>query len=296
MNEDIGKLIGNGFGIWRKNINLCIPFLLAIIFSLAAFVPLVAALAITFGSVPDLASISSPQEAVSKLGSFLPGLALAFLLLIVVLSMVNSFFASGAIAMAELALREGKTSTHVMWQAGKRHFWDMFAATILMTLVMLAGFIFLLPGFISLPLSTWTNPSDNPQAFGLLAFGALVLVLYLFAMSLVLAIAPYALVVDILGPIKAIKASMRFFSYNKFDVFIMWIIVIAITLGFQMIGSSLVAVDAQYFQMGWSLFTTVINLLVLAPLSTMWWTGLYMSRTGKRLYQEGAYDTYDEPK
>jgi hypothetical protein len=109
MNEDIGKLIGNGFGIWRKNINLCIPFLLAIIFSLAAFVPLVAALAITFGSVPDLASISSPQEAVSKLGSFLPGLALAFLLLIVVLSMVNSFFASGAIAMAELALREGKT-------------------------------------------------------------------------------------------------------------------------------------------------------------------------------------------
>ena len=25
--EEIGKLIGKGFGIWKKNLNLCIPFI-----------------------------------------------------------------------------------------------------------------------------------------------------------------------------------------------------------------------------------------------------------------------------
>ncbi len=43
MYEDIGKLIGEGFGIWRRNLNLCVPFLLAIVFSLLAIAPLVAA-------------------------------------------------------------------------------------------------------------------------------------------------------------------------------------------------------------------------------------------------------------
>ena len=26
--EEIGEMIGKGFGIWRQNLNLCIPFVL----------------------------------------------------------------------------------------------------------------------------------------------------------------------------------------------------------------------------------------------------------------------------
>jgi hypothetical protein len=294
MYENIGTLIGDGFGIWRKNLNLCIPFLLVFALSLLAVVPLIAAMVIIFGSTPELISISSPQEALSKMAAYLPGLALAFLIFIVLVSLVNSFFAAGGIAMAEQAIKEGKTNTGVMWSAGKKNFWNMFVASILIELIMLAGFVFLLPGILSIPPSMWTSLSENQQAIGLLALGAIMLILYLFIISLVLALTPYALVVDSLGAVEAIKASINFFSYNKFDVFMMWIIVVAISLGLQMIGSSAAAAGAEYLQVGLSLLTTAVNLLVLAPLSTVWWTWLYMSRTGKKLYQEGIDASLDE--
>jgi hypothetical protein len=294
MYENIGTLIGDGFGLWRKNLNLCIPFLLVFAFSLLAIVPLIAAMAIIFGSTPELISVSSPQEALSKMAAYLPGLALAFLISVLLISMVNSFFAAGGIAMAEQAIREGKTNTSVMWSAGKKNFWNMFVASILIALIMMAGFVFLLPGILSIPPSMWTSLSENQPAIGLLAFGAIMLILYLFIISLVLAMSPYALVVDGSGPFTAIKASITFVSYNKFDVFMMWIIVVAISLGLQMTGSSAAATGAEYFQVGWSLFTTVVNLLVLAPLSAVWWTRLYMSRTGKKLYQEDIDANFDE--
>jgi hypothetical protein len=295
MYENIGALIGDGFGLWRKNLNLCIPFLLVFAFSLLAIVPLVAAMVIIFGSTPELTSLSSPQEALSKMTAYLPGLALAFLIFIVLAFLANSFFATGGIAMAEQAIREGKTNTGVMWSAGKKNFWNMFVASILIGLMMLAGFVFLLPGILSVPPSMWTSLSENQQAMGLLALGAIMLLLYLFIISLVLAVTSYALVVDGLGPVAAIKNSINFFSYNRFDVFMMWIIVVAISLGLQMIGSSATAAGAEYFQVGWSLLTTAVNLLVLAPLSAVWWTWLYMSRTGKKLYQEGIDASLDEP-
>jgi hypothetical protein len=40
----------------------------------------------------------------------------------------------------------------------------------------------------------------------------------------------------------------------------------------------------------------VVNVIVFAPLANVWWTRLYMSRTGKRLYEEGAENEFDESK
>jgi hypothetical protein len=296
MYDNIGTLIGAGFGLWRKNLVLCIPFLLVFAFYLLAIVPLAAAMAMLFGSMPDPSSILSSPEVFSKMAAYLPGLAVAFLIFVLLAALISSFFTSGGIAMAEQAAREGKTSTGVMWSSGRKNFWNMFVASILIALVMLAGLVFLLPGALSVPPGMWTSLGENQQAIGLLAFGALMLVLYLLVMSLVLAMSPYALVVDSLGPVESIKASIGFFSYNKFDVFMMWIIVVAISLGLQMMGSTAAAAGAEHFQIGWSLFTTAANLLILSPLSTIWWTALYMSRTGKKLYQEGIDATFDEPK
>jgi hypothetical protein len=296
MYEDIGKLIGEGFGIWRRNLNLCVPFLLAIVFSLLGIVPLVAAIAFLVGSTPNLESITSPEEFISRFGAMLPGLAAAFLLFILVVYLVNSYFTAGGIAMAEQAVAEGRTSTRVMWSAGKRHFRDMFVASILMGLIMLAGLIFLLPGFLSLPLGELKNIQAHPNAIGLVALGAIFLVLYILVMSLVLATVPYALVIDVLGPIGAIKASIRFINYNKFDVFILWIIIIAISLGLQMVVSSAATAGAEAVQGALSILVSVVNVVVIAPLSNVWWTRLYMSRTGKRLYEEGAESGFDEPK
>ena len=296
MYEDIGKLIGGGFSIWRRNLNLCVPFLLAIVFSLLAIVPLVALAAVLFGSTQNIESITSPEEFISRFGADLPGLAIAFLLFILVVYLVNSYFTAGGIAMAEQAVTEGKTSTIVMWSAGKRHFRDMFVASILMGLIMLAGLIFLLPGLLSLPFGELKNIQAHPNAIGLLALGTILLILYLLVMSLVLAIVPYALVVDVLGPIGAVKASIRFINYNKFDVFILWIIVVAISLGLQMVVSSAAAAGAEAVQGALSILVSVVNVIVIAPLANVWWTRLYLSRTGKRLYEEGEEIGFDESK
>ena len=296
MYEDIGKLIGDGFGIWRRNLILCMPFLLAIAFSLLAIVSLVAAMVGLLGSIPSPGSITSPVDIVSKMGTILPDLAVALLLFILVVFLVNSFFAAAGIAMAEQAVTEGKTSTTIMWSTGRRRFWDMFVASILTGLITLAGLIFLLPGLMSLPSGAWKNLSEHPNAMGPIALGALILIVYLLVSSLVLAAVPYALIVDILGPIGAIKASIRFFSYNKFDVFIMWIIVVAISIGLQMVVSSAAAAGAEASQAALSVLVSALNVVVVAPLATVWWTSLYMSRTGKRLYQVGAENAFDEPK
>jgi hypothetical protein len=295
MHEDIGKLISEGFGIWRRNMNICIPFLLATTLTLAAIIPFVAGVAALYGSMPEIGSNSSPSEVISKIGGYLPGLGLAALLFVLAVSLINSFFACGAIGMAEQAIQEAKTSTKAMWSAGKRHFLDMFAASILVGLLMLAGLIFLVPGILSLPLGSLSNLAENPQSAGILALGALMLIMYLLVVSLFMAVVPYALVVDILGPINAIKASIRFFNYNKFDVFVMWLIIIAISLGMQMLSSSAAAAGIE-IQATLSIITSALNVAVVAPLATVWWTWLYMSRTGKKVYLEGTQDVFDEPK
>ena len=72
----------------------------------------------------------------------------------------------------------------------------------------------------------------------MLIAGFLVFILYAFVLSIALAIAPYALVLEGLGPVQAIRAGIDFFRYNKFDVLILWLVVAALSVALQMIGSS----------------------------------------------------------
>ena len=73
---------------------------------------------------------------------------------------------------------------------------------------------------------------------GLLAVGLLLFILYVLALSVILITMPYALVVQGLGPMRAVLASINFFRYNKFDVVILWLVVAALSLGLQMIGGT----------------------------------------------------------
>ena len=276
--EEIGTLIGKGFGTWRDNLNLCLPFLYSFVVSLLVIVPVLVAFAVAFAPLESLnsTSLEDLSNQLSKMQGALTGLALAFILLVVLLSSVSAFFTAGAIGMTRQALEKGKADTSAMWSAGKKHFLNMFAASVLMGLMMMAGLIFLLPGAALLP---WPLQPE-PQAVGLLVVGLMLLILYALGMSLLLAVVPYALVVNDLDAVSAIKASISFFRYNKFDVFILWLVVVAISIGLQMIGSSLMIGESASLQ-PLSAITGLVNLLVLAPLSNVWWTRLYMSRTGR---------------
>ncbi|MEI8002708.1 MAG: hypothetical protein WCG94_00060, partial [Methanothrix sp.] len=104
--EEIGEMIGKGFGVWRSNLNLCIPFLLSIFVSMLILVPFLAAFFMT--SLPMesmnatllLQSDADMQELLSQmqgsLGSretdkILP-IAALFFALVVLLSLVDAFF------------------------------------------------------------------------------------------------------------------------------------------------------------------------------------------------------------
>jgi hypothetical protein len=286
--EEIGQLIGKGFGVWRQNLNLCIPFLLSVLLSMIVTLPFLAGFLLTTLPVADinatmLQNDQDMQELIAQMqssldhldaGSLLP-IAGLFLVWVAVLSLINAFFTAGAVGMARQALDAGRSDTGSMWSAGKSHFLNMFLATLLIGLLTLVGLIFFLP---SLAQISTTQPADS-QTIGLAAVGLILFVLYALALSVVLVVMPYALVIEDLGPMKAVLASIDFFRYNKFDVAILWLVVVALSLGMQMIGG-LFSAGEQANSTPLSALYGLVNMLVLAPLSNLWWTRLYMNRKG----------------
>ena len=195
--------------------------------------------------------------------------------MIVLLSLISAFFTAGAIGMARQALEKGRADTGVMWSSGKKHFLNMFLSTLLMGLMTLSGLVFLLPGILALPRPV----QAEPVAMGMLITGFLIFILYAVVLSLALAETPYALVLEGLGPVQAIRAGIGFFRYNKFDVLILWLVVAALSITLQIIGSSMSSGNTTTYPL-MSLVTGLVNLLVLVPLSNLWWTRLYMNRKG----------------
>jgi hypothetical protein len=286
--EEMGEMIGKGFGVWRSNLNLCIPFLLSAFVTTLLALPFLAAFFMTLLPLDrmDVAMLQDEedmQELLVQMQDSLAGLetekmlmlAALFLALVVLLSLINAFFAAGAIGMARQAMDEGKANTRAMWSYGRGYFWNLFLATLLIGLINLAGLIFLLPALIAAPMPL---PAD-PQSMGALVAGSLLLILYVLALSVILTAAPYALVLEGLGPVQAVLAAMKFFRYNKFDVVILWLVVAALSLSLEMISGGVSTGETAAGQ-ALSLATGMASLLVVAPLSNLWWTRLYMNRKG----------------
>jgi hypothetical protein len=280
MYQDLGKVIGDGFGIWKKNLNLALPFILYMVVIAMAVVSLAG---LIVGLIPpEIAQLKTSEEQIAWMQPYLGGILGALMVFMVVLSLASSYFTAGAISMAIQAMKEGRSTLASMWSGGRRDFLPMFLIIIISLLITLAGFVFFLPAILS-----W-SPSMSPEAAAqnhtfvcMIVAGAALFVIYALVVTLILAAAPYALVVDGLGAVESIKASINFFNYNKFDVMVLWLVVEAISAGLGMLGSSASFTVAQNVQVQpFSLVTGLISLLALAPISTVWWTRLYMARTG----------------
>ncbi len=281
--ESINELLGRGFSLWRGNLNLCIPHLLGFFFAMTGlFVGLIAV--IFSGLIPleglnetALQDMQEGQMLSNQIEEYLAGLqgsdlmqiGLAVLAVFILVALIDSFFAVGAIGMARQALEKGKSDTSAMWSAGRRHFLGMFLAELLMTFIILIGMVLLLP------LSGSGLESISLMTVALI----LIAVLYALAITIILAVMPYALVLEDLRPVQALFASIDFFRYNKFDVAVLWLVVVALSMALQMIGGAFSTGEAGQGQ-AISAITGMISLLVLAPLSNLWWTRLYMSRKG----------------
>jgi len=283
MYEDIGTLIGKGFETWKRNLNLAVPFvlmivaimLLAVVMMFLAFYPLITASPDALFIAGD---VQDPEQLMELLSSMTNVGLVAVVVLLGILAMflAGSFFTAGAIGMAKEATDRGRATLKEMVASGRRHFLSLFLAEVLMMVVVFAGF-----ALISLPFLSDLGAileSSNPE-FGPLILWIILLIAYGLLISVLLAMIPYVLVVEGLGPTGAIKAGIGFFLKNKMDVFLIWLVVMAVSVAIQFLGVPFSGSEAA--SAIFSMVSGVVSVLVISPLTTVWWTRLYMTRAGK---------------
>lgn len=168
-----------------------------------------------------------------------------------------------------------------MVEAGKKNVVNLFLADVLVGLLALAGIVFMVPGALKFDINQILSPEKTGAPLLLIA-GILLWVLYLLILGLVLAVFRYALVVDNLEPIDGIVTGFNFFKKNKSDVFVLWIILGIIIVAITIIGELMRF--SPVMNLIWPLVNVFISVFVVAPLTTVFWVRLYMTRTGKEVY------------
>lgn len=287
MVEDIGKIISNGFETYTKNLNLSIPFILnAVITGIVAVILVIIGFFYFFSSsLASLKNAAGTEAVVSIILSIIRQHLFEIILLLVVIFLIvmfiAAFFTAGAIGMAKQATETGKSELSAMMEAGKKNLVNLYLAEILVGLISLAGIVFMVPGAMKVNISQLMS-HENTGAILLLVAGFLLWILYLLIISIVLAMVSYALVVDNLDPVGGILTGFRFFTKNKLDVFLLWIItgIIAFVLG--LIGQIMGLIPV--LSIIWSFIDIFISIVIIPPIVTLWWVRLYMTRTDKKVY------------
>jgi hypothetical protein len=124
MKESFGSLIRGGFDTWKRNLNICLPFILSplvtLVMALLLGLPILGLAVYRSGTTPCLDPASWQKFA----GAF-QGLELVIILAAIVYVLVaviaHVFFQAGAIGMAREAVTQGRTSIDIMRMAGKKH-------------------------------------------------------------------------------------------------------------------------------------------------------------------------------
>ena len=191
--------------------------------------------------------------------------------------------------MSQNATARGDTSIKDMFNAGNSNFINIFLASFLIMLMNIAGIIFMVPGAILT--RNYMEVIESTQFTSgilLLIIGIVMWVIYLLILNVVLAIALYSIVIEKIGAMDGIIRGYSFFIDNKFSVFVLWlvsfIISTAVAVFFIIAGEVIALIGSVGLNMIWSLGSQVLILVTIQPLMMIWWTRLYMVRTGKDIH------------
>ena len=287
MVEELGSILRNGFETWKKNLIICLPFVFSLILTLiVASLIIAGALMVVIGPVlpsliPQISNTTGeiPPEVIQQLqplflqniGLFTAAIVIAGILMLV----IAVFFTAGAIGMAKEATVTGKTSLSDMAYYGRQKFMNLLGANIIIGLILLAGVVFLIPGLVALtPTFSSQTPPDvtNMAAFALLGFGFIAMTFYILIVSIIFAISPYAVVLDDLQAVAGVKRGFWFFRAHKIDVFLLWLVVFAITMVSGLILGNIPFIG-QWLSMA-------VSVIIIEPLVVLWWSRLYLNESG----------------
>jgi len=290
--ERIGEVLRNGAYTWRQNPILCAPFVLDTLARFLFFMIVLAGLVAVIGTdlfmdigsgiseivqasqstgEPSIEAAEAMVEVYQLAVPFTGVFIVALIILMIGSALIRTFFEVGAVGMAKNATMSGATRLNDLFWYGRRSTVSLFLANILIVLIFLAGIVFIVPGIFLLDSS-----GSSEVATAAFAIGIILGIGYVLILSIGLAPVTYALVIDNTGPIEGIEKGWRFFSGHKLDVFLMWVVMVAIFISLGMIG--------QIFYINpvttviWQFVSILINICILMPLITVWWTRLYLSR------------------
>jgi hypothetical protein len=279
MTEDLGTTIRDGFETWKKNLSICLPFVFSwILTSIVVLVILgVAVLATLPALVSNLDALDElPPELIfqqlpllfQNLGIILIAVAIAILVSMV----IDAFFWAGAIGMAKEAIETGHTDLSQMIDYGKRKYVSIFVTNIIIGLLSLVGLVFLIPSILAI-LPKLSRLSALPESevvtlIALFGVGFLAFILYTIIISILFALPRYVVVINDVGAVDGIKTGFTCFLRNKLAVFLLWLVIVAVNILATALGA------LPYIG---GIVMLVLLLVVVLPLTVIWWSRLYLS-------------------
>ena len=294
MSENLENILTKGFHSWTRNLNICIPLVTNYVVQFTVmFFAAIAAMLLFFGR--NLSGIASMTEdelfdlmSVSVMENLTGVIIIAFLVFLI-LSLFDAYFFAGAVGMSQNATARGDTSIADMFNAGNSNFINIFLANFLIMLMNIAGIIFVVPGAIlTRNYMEVVESTQFTSGILLLLIGIVMWVIYLLILGVVLAIALYSIVIERTGAIDGIIRGYDFFMENKLSVFALWLVIFAVTsavaIVFFFAGEVIALIGSEGLNIIWSLGSQVLILVTVQPLIMIWWTRLYMVKTGKDIH------------
>jgi len=290
--ERIGEVLRNGAYTWKQNPVLCAPFVLDTFVRFLFFMIVLAGLVAVIGTdlfmaigsgiteimqasqntgEPPLEAAGAMVELYQLVVPFTGVFIVALIIMGIGSALIRTFFEAGAVGMAKNATMTGTTRMNDLFWYGRRSTVNLFFANIVIALIFLAGIVFLVPGILLLDAS-----DSSGVAMSAFAIGIVLWIGYAIVLSIGLAPVTYALVIDNTGPIEGIERGWKFFSSHKLDVFLMWVVMLAISMLIFTVGQ--IFFTHPVTTVIWPFVATLINICILMPLITVWWTHLYLSR------------------
>jgi len=265
MPEDLGELLSNGFKSWNSNVNMAIPFLLNTVASI-----MVALIAMVTALVPvarDLLPIIegatmtpgqpriSPEEMLPVLLAHFNEIMIVGAIFSVALILIRAFFIAGAIGMAKEATNNGATIISDMVDYGKDNIFTLFPAKLLISVMMFAPVLLMLSGLVT-------------TVQGIMVV-TIVMMPYMASVFIIFQLVDYAIVIDGLGTVDGIKSGMEIFLKNKTDV----VLLVVVIFGISLILNLATSIHPVLTFVG-----ILVSLLVVRPLSVVWWTLFYQGK------------------
>jgi hypothetical protein len=303
MTETLEKIITKGFNTWIKNLNICIPLVINYVITLLieTFAIVIIIVGILGININDEMLFTSNEEVIelflSSVDENLVFIAILAVLYIIITMLTSSYFSAGAIGMCQSATSRGDTTIEDMISAGNKNFIHVFMANLLIGLMVLAGIVFMVPGGLLVG-----NNIDTIEAgqlgLGIIFFimGLFIWVIYIIILSVILSMVMYAIIIERIGALEGIHKGYQFFMDNKLSVIFIWLIsiIITFTIGsiFFVIGQILTLTGIIGLNMIWSLGSSLVIITTIQPMIMVWWTRLYIVKTGKSPYIDDLLDPW----